>query len=382
MRRFVKRAAALAMACTLALGLLTGCSKSKDLKTQNGTKTLFSYDGVEVALKEAWIYAKMTGSQYDYYYSTYYGTDFWNTPIGTDDDGNALTFEDNVKQQVISQIKQIIVLNNKAEEYDVSLTDDEKSECAEYAKAFAESEEGAAILKECGASEEDMEQIYEKNKLASKVQQAAVADVDTEVSDDDARETTIARIVYATTTTNDDGETVDMTDDEKAETLKTAQAALKKLQSGTDLADLAEEAEYTNTSETFAAGESEEGEAFEAKLAEMKDGDIMDEVMECENGYVIAQLTAYTDRDATDSNKEDIVAERQQEAFSDTYDEWTTDLEKDWDYSTSVDQTLWDEVILHSEESTATEADVETEAADDAAEEAATEAAAEASTQQ
>lgn len=372
MKRFLKRAAAAAMVCTMAVGMMTGCSTSKDLKTQNGNKVLFSYDGTDVTLKEAWVYAKMSKAQYDYYYGMYYGNDFWNTPVTMDEEGNVVLFEDNVKSQVIAQIKQIIVLNNKAEEFEVSLTDDEKAKCAEYAKTFAESAEGSVILKECGASEKDMAEIYEKNEIASKVQQKAVADVDTEVSDDEARETTVARIVYATTTTDDDGKTVDMTADEKKAVEKKAQAALKKIQAGTALADVAKDAEYTNTSETFAAGESEEGEAFEAKLAEMKDGDVMDKVMECNNGYVVAQLTAYTDREATDSNKKTIVGQRQQQAFYDIYEEWTKDLETDWDDKTSVDQELWAEVILHNEESTATEAVEETEASTEAPAEATT----------
>ena len=378
MKKIVKRAACAVMALTLALGMMTGCSTSKDLKTQNGNKVLFTYDDKEVTLKEAWIYAKMTAAQYERYYSSMYGEDFWHIPISTDEDGNQLTFEDNIKQQVISQIKQIIVLNKKAEEYKVSITDEEKEACAGYAKAFAESAEGAAVLKECGASEEDMARIYEENKLASKVQEAAVADVDTKVSDDEARKTTIARVVYATTKTDDDGKTVDLKDDEKKEVLKKAQAALKKIKGGTSLEDVAKEAEYTNTTETFSAGQSEEGEKFEKKLAKMKDGDLMDEVMECENGYVVARLTAYTDRDATDHNKEDIVSHRQQEAFNTKYEEWTADLEKEWDYKKDVDQELWAEVVLHSEESTATEAAKETEPAADGAAETTTEPAAEA----
>ncbi|MBR5047936.1 MAG: peptidyl-prolyl cis-trans isomerase [Eubacterium sp.] len=381
MKQFMTRVACAAMILVMAVGMMTGCSTSKDLKTQNGNKVLFTYDNTEVTLKEAWIYAKMTASQYENYYSAYFGSDFWLTPVSTDEEGNQVTFEDNVKEQIISQIKQIIILNNKAEEYKVPITDEEKEECAEYAKAFAKSAEGAAILKECGASEKDMAQIYEKNKIASKVQEAVVADVDKEVSDDEARETTIARIVYATTTTDEKGTTVAMKDKEKAEVLKTAQAALKKIKAGTSLEDVAKEAEYNNTSETFAAGASEEGEAFEKKLAKMKDGDLMDEVMECDNGYVIASLTAYTDREATDKKKEDIISGRQQDAFYKLYEEWTADLESKWSYKDDVDQVLWKEVVLHSEESTATEAETETTPAADGATEAATTGAQEQATE-
>ena len=381
MKKLATKVMCAAMILVMAAGLMTGCSTSKDLKTQNGNKVLFTYDKQDVTLKEAWIYAKMTASQYENYYSSYFGSDFWMTPVSTDEEGNQMTCEENVKEQIISQIKQIIVLNSKAEEYKITLTDDEKKECTEYAKAFAKSAEGSAILKECGASEEDMAQIYEKNKIASKVQEAAVADVDKEVSDEEARETSIARIVYPTTTTGEDGKTVDMDDKAKADVLKTAKAALKKIKDGTALEDVAKEAEYNNTTETFAAGASEEGEAFEKKLAEMKDGDLMDEVMECDNGYVVARLTAYTDREATDKKKEDIIHERQHEAFYKLYEEWTKDLESEWSYKEDVDQELWKEVVLHSEESTATTADTETTGATEEAPEEATTGAAEQATE-
>ena len=380
MKNKLTRMAAILLALVMVIGVMSGCGNSggKGEKTSNGNKVLFSYDGTDVTLKKAWIYGKMTAAQYESYYTSYFGENFWTMDMGTDDEGNATTFEDYVKEQVVTQIKQVIVLNNKAEEVECSLTDEDKEQCAEYAKAFAEDESGKAILAECGATEEDMQEIYEENALASKVQEYMIKDTDTNVSDDEARKTTISRVVFATTKTDDDGNTVDMTDDEKAQVLATAQAAQEELKAGKSIADIAEAQEYTNIDETFAAGESEEGEAFEKMLAGMKDGDITQEVQECDNGYVIAQLTAYTDADSTAENKETIIAERQQEKFKEVYDEWTKDLEAEWSYKEDVDQELWAELVLRSEDSTATEAAEETTAAEGATE--ATEAAAEATT--
>ena len=380
MKNKLTRMAAILLALVMVIGVMSGCGNSggKGEKTSNGNKVLFSYDGTDVTLKKAWIYGKMTAAQYESYYTSYFGENFWTMDMGTDDEGNATTFEDYVKEQVVTQIKQVIVLNNKAEEVECSLTDEDKEQCAEYAKAFAEDESGKAILAECGATEEDMQEIYEENALASKVQEYMIKDTDTNVSDDEARKTTISRVVFATTKTDDDGNTVDMTDDEKVQVLATAQAAQEELKAGKSIADIAEAQEYTNIDETFAAGESEEGEAFEKMLAGMKDGDITQEVQECDNGYVIAQLTAYTDADATAENKENIIAERQQEKFKEVYDEWTKDLEAEWSYKEDVDQELWAELVLRSEDSTATEAAEETTAAEGATE--ATEAAAEATT--
>ena len=380
MKNKLTRMVAILLALVMVIGVMSGCGNSggKGEKTSNGNKVLFSYDGTDVTLKKAWIYGKMTAAQYESYYTSYFGENFWTMDMETDDEGNATTFEDYVKEQVVTQIKQVIVLNNKAEEVECSLTDEDKEQCAEYAKAFAEDESGKAILAECGATEEDMQEIYEENALASKVQEYMIKDTDTNVSDDEARKTTISRVVFATTKTDDDGNTVDMTDDEKAQVLATAQAAQEELKAGKSIADIAEAQEYTNIDETFAAGESEEGEAFEKMLAGMKDGDITQEVQECDNGYVIAQLTAYTDADATAENKETIIAERQQEKFKEVYDEWTKDLEAEWSYKEDVDQELWAELVLRSEDSTATEAAEETTAAEGATE--ATEAAAEATT--
>ena len=362
-KNIVTRAAAAAVSVILAAGMLAGCGSSHGTKgPADGGKTLFTYDGVEVPLKEAWIYAKINAAQYEASYSSYFGADFWSMDMGQDDEGNSTTFEEYAKEQTITQIKQIIVLDNKAEEMKCSLDDKDKEECKKYAQAFAEDATGKEILKETGATVEDIQKIYEDNALAKKVQEEMVKDTDKNVSDDEARKTRISRVVFSTQKTHEDHEE-EMTDAEKAEVKKTAEAAYKKLAAGTSIEDIAKEQEYTNTDETFSAGESEEGKAFEKKLAKMKDGDIMDGVQECDNGYVIAKLEAYTDKEATDSHKEEIISQREEENFHKKYDEWTKDLEKDWDYKTSVDQKLWAQVVLHSEESTASEAATETQPA-------------------
>ena len=111
-----------------------------------------------------------------------------------------------------------------------------------------------------------------------------------------------------------------------------AEAALKEIQSGKKtIKKVAKEQNYSNTDESYAAGESEEGEAFEGVMKGMKDGDIADKVLECNNGYVIAKLVAYTDKEETASNKKSLKEQKQSEAFQKKYDNWTKKLEKKWD---------------------------------------------------
>ena len=81
MKAKLTKVLSLVLVVIMALSLMTGCSTSssgKGTKTQDGNKVLFSYDGTDVTLKEAWLYAKMLSAQYEQTYSSYYGSDFWS----------------------------------------------------------------------------------------------------------------------------------------------------------------------------------------------------------------------------------------------------------------------------------------------------------------
>ena len=302
---------------------------------------------------------------------------------------NGETMEDSVKESTVNQIKRIKVLVNRASEYDCSLTDEDKKQCKEYAKAFAEDPNGKVILEECGADADDMQKIYEDNMLAHKVQEAMVADVDTKVSDDEARKTKINRVCFKTSSVDEKtGETKELSGKEKKALKKKAEKALKALKNGKKkISKIAEENDYSDSmEEIYAAGESEEGKDFEGAVKKLKDGDILDQVVETDQGYVIAQLVAYTDKDATEENKKTIIEERQEHAFSDKYDEITKELEEAWDYEKDVDKDLLAQLKLSDKADEATtEAPVqETAPAEDATQapaENATQAPAEGTTQ-
>ena len=104
--------------------------------------------------------------------------------------------------------------------------------------------------------------------------------------------------------------------------------------------------------ETYGKGESKGGKKFEKEIASMKDGDVST-VMTTNEGYVIAKLVAYTDKDATAQKKESIIGERQSEAYQKQYEKWTKDLDKKWDYEKDVDQKAWDKVTFGKKEEAA-----------------------------
>jgi len=359
----------LVLALILILALASGCSGpgSAGTETSDGDKILFTYDDTQVSFKEAWIYTKMVASQQEQMYSMYFGNyDMdWSMVI----DENGTTMEDSVKESAVNQIKKIIVLVNKAKDYDCSLTDEDKKACEKYAKAFAKDQTGKGIMEECGAGEEDVRKIYEDNMLAHKVQEAMVKDVDDKVSDDEARVTKVKRVLFETVSYDEKtGEEKELSDKKKEKMKERAEKALKAIQKGDKKIDkVAEENNYQDQmEESYSKGESEEGKKFETAVAKLKDGDILDKVMETEHGYVIAQLIAKTDKEGTQNKKESIIEQRQQDAFDAKYDEWVKDLEKEWDYKKDVDQKLFAQLKLaEAAEEGTTGLEVETEPAED-----------------
>lgn len=348
MKNIAKRIAAAALVCLMAFGCLAGCSQ----KASEQSKTLlFTYDGREVYLDEAWVYAKIAQSTYESAYASMFGAEMWTMQVSTDEAGNPVNFQDMVKGSVISQVKQIIILMNKAEELGVTLTSEEKAKAKEAAELFCMKAEGKAILKEAGATEKTIVKIYEENALASKVQKEAVKDVDKNVSDEEARQTTVYKLVFPVTKTDEEkNETVDMTDAEKAEQLKKAQDAFAQIQGGTSIEDLAKTLGLDTTAkETYGAGKSKGGEDFEKVMAALKDGEMASEVLTTKEGYVVAKLVAYTDAEATAQEKEYIISDREYELFKKVYEEWSKPLEDAWNFEKDVNAEAWAQVKFAEE---------------------------------
>lgn len=367
MRKWTKKTEVIFAVALAASLCFTGCNKAA---SEQSKQKVFTYDGVDANLDEVWLYADISKAKYESQYGSIFGDSLWTTEVSTDDEGNAVTLEATVKDNVIDQIKHIIVLNNKAEELGVSLTDAEVKKAKKSAKAFVKEDEGKAIMEETGANQELIQKLYEQNTVASKVRQKMIEDTDTEVSDEEARQTTIYKLVFPKTKTDEEsGETSNMNKNELAQQRKKADEAYKKLQSGTSIEDLAKEYDIESTTdETFSKGESVEGEKFETAIYKLKDGQTTG-VMDTDAGYVIAKLVALTDKDATEDKKSEIIQERQQEEYEREYTEWTKDLEEKWDADKDVDQESMDKIVFHEEtDEASTEASEATTAADNSTE--------------
>lgn len=358
MKKLAKKLLCLTAVLALSFSLLTGCNKNK--------KTLFEYAGQKVTFQEAHVYARIMQYQAEAQYGAYLGEQMWSVQVGTDSDGKKITMQDSIKDSVIEQLKQIKVLVDHADEYDVKLTKDEKSQVEENVKAFVKDETGKKVMKKTEADEDMIKQLYEESTIASKVMQAIIDKAKVSVSDEEAKTVKVYKLVFTTKKTDSKtGKEKDMTATEKKDQLTKAKSALKAIKKGQSISSVAKKyGVNTDNEESYTKGKSALGDKFEAAASKLKKNQVSG-VVETEDAYVIIKMLNTNDKTAAATNKTTLLQEKQQEAYEKVYKKWTKSADKEWDDEKSVDQDLWDEVKFSYKATTAsTESTTTTTATD------------------
>ena len=201
------------------------------------------------------------------------------------------------------------------EEYGVSVSEEDQANITKAAEDFvaANTED---VLEAVSGTQENVERLLTLYTIQDRMYDAMIADVDTEVSDEEAAQKTVQYVLFSTAdTTDEEGNSVALTDEEKAEKKEQAEQLLEAVKGGADmeeaLADIDEELSPVTTS----YGESNGSIADELKeVAEtLSDGEAADEVIETDSGYYVLQMVTTFDEDATESQKETIVSQRKSE---------------------------------------------------------------------
>ena len=202
----------------------------------------------------------------------------------------------------------MLILEQHQDEYNVSLTDDEKSKIDAAAQQFMDDNDQATI-KAMGATKERVARVLELYTIRSKMSNAIVADVDTNVTDEEAAQKTIQYVVFSTAdTTDSDGKSVALTDDEKAALLENANKVRYAVAGGKTLEDAVKEVDDSKTVSSASYGDNDESytldESIRTVADKLKDGEVAGEVVANDTGYYVVQMKATYDADATASKKE------------------------------------------------------------------------------
>lgn len=310
------------MVCTLMAALLlnlTGCGQ-KDAQKEVDTKIVlmtgfadeevFRISSLSCTKPEIMVY--MTNMQNEY--EAVFGSQIWEAADGA--------LEPKIKETVIARMAQVKTMVLLAESYNVTLDKEEHEKVKKAAVAYYESlgkKEKAALSVE----KSTIEMMYKELALAGKVYDRIIADVNPEISDDEARTITVQQILVSD-----------------------AQAAIeiaKRAKEGEDFEVLAEKySEDPVVTTSFGIGQKEE--AYEKVAFDLDTGEISNAV-QTKNGYYILRCMSSFDIKQTDANKEKIISQRKTEAFNEVYNDFVSGLTK------NINQELWDSIhLLHDDE--------------------------------
>ena len=320
-----KRAVILLLAGLLAAGSLTGCGSLED------SDVVATVNDTDITAGVANFLARYTQAQYETYYAGYMGDDMWS---GEGEDGE--TYQDTVKDSILESLENMYLMEQHMDEYEVSLSDEEKNAIKEAASEF-DSANGLSEKEKVSGSTDNVERVLELLTIQKKVQDAIEAGADTEVSDEEAAQKSMQYVVFPFTSTDEEGNSVDLTDEEKAELKTTAESFAAGAAGAADFAAYAAQQGQTSQDATF------DGETTTLPTQLVEAADALGEgettgLVEGDNGYYVARVTSLLDREATDAKKQEIVSQRQQELLDDTIDGWREDADIE------VHEKVWDKV--------------------------------------
>ncbi|MCI8513376.1 MAG: hypothetical protein HFI93_01915 [Lachnospiraceae bacterium] len=346
--RIGKRIAAGFLAAALTIGTLAGCSSSLRgvKKADYPALTAAVYGTQEIKLAEVNYYLRNLQYVYEMIYGSYYGEDMW-----TMTSGGPKTMEASVKESTLSKIYQIYVLNEKAAEWEIALTEEDQQKVEEAVDKYLE-DTSEKILDEVGLDRDGLIELYRRNALANLVWEETVKDVSTEVSDEEAAQRRITVIAL-----NDNSEEF------VAEELK--EEILSALEEGKTMSEIAEEKKLAASPYTL--GEGDYADSIGPAAMALKEGEYDALHVEDYGTWYVIYCDSEFDETATETKKGSIVTERKAAAFEEVYTEWkaaaqTFEVDDDVVALLTMDTAMYvPETTTAGEEETSSEAEDETE---------------------
>lgn len=328
MKKIMKKLAVLVAATVLTLTSLAGCGVKDDAVVMTVGDTKVTADMVQFYARYMQpSYEEYMISMISYQYQMYYGSTLdlkeldWDTAYTED----ATYTEDFLNNYVVNTLKNFYLAQENMSEYKVELTEEDKKAIAEAAKAFDKAND-AETKEAVSANEELVTEYLTLATIYKKVEDAILATVDRNVSDDDAKQKKMRYVSFAKTETDDSGATVELSKDDLAKVKKEAEDFLAAAKANGNLEAYAKEKEATATAATFGADYADDT-SLTLDKAVYKAADALTEVgftelIDTENAYYVVQVESLFDKEATEAEKEAIIEERETKKVTEVFEAW------------------------------------------------------------
>ncbi len=334
--------------------MICGCGETDSVSSEG--EVVFTFDGQEVTIGEVFLYANTVKDKYE----SDYGENIWSEDVSINRD-DSVSLEDVTRKDIIEDIVHVKLLVNKANEYKVALTDEETAKVAAETDDFYEKLTDDQIS-EMKLSYDLVKKVMNENAIARKVYNTIIEEAAIEVSDEEARETTIYDLFFEAYSVASSGDVTKFSDDEKQAQYERALQAYNTLinpientsndgtsstaTNSTNIEGLAEyyglvkSSYYTYTPEEI---RDIYGDEIADSLYALEDGSYS-LVTESEYGYHIFYMKALTDRDATDAHKQELIRFKRNDYMNELYKKWIDEKDPDFSYEDSVNFDVYSQI--------------------------------------
>ena len=329
--KLMKKAVALLIVTVMVMTLFAGCAKDKEV---DPTEVVMVVGETEVTMNIANFFVRYNQSMMESMYTQYIGEDVWITEVE-----QGVTYEDSLKESLLEELQKLYIITNHLEDYSVALTDEEIAAIEAAADAFLAENEDADIQAKVSGDKETVVEYLKLYTLSEKMGEAMRADVDTTVTDEEAAQKRMRYYVIEKTAELDDGTTTEMSDEEIEEATKEAEAFLEGAKANGSMEAYATEQEVTTDTLAFNAESTALDEEVIQAADALGEGEFS-EVIETDTGIYVVQLESEFDAEATETNKETILAERQEARYEELVEKWTEETE------ITVYEKVWNKISM------------------------------------
>ncbi len=295
--------------------------------------TLLTVNGEKYKMSDLRYYFYTIEYQYDYYDQMFGGGGtYWN--MSFDEDGT--TVRDLAKSEAMDSALYTEILYKEATAEGYALTDEEK-ETVNTNVSNLLSQLSKATIKKNDFTEAYLTEVLSKSALVERFRQDKIdaLDIDdealkAEIKYEDYRQYDIEYLYVSTTTTDEEGNSVALSDEEKKTAYDKLNSYYETAKTTEDWSKLLpdEEEEVTYSKTNFIESDTTYSDEFEAMMIAMENGDVS-EIYEEEKGYYIVRMVNNNSSESYDNAVEEAITTAENEGFDEVYKK----IQEKYDYS-------------------------------------------------
>lgn len=213
---------------------------------------------------------------------------------------SAMTYEQHYKDEIITRVAERKAILIQAKEQELTLSDEEQQTVSSQIEDFLANHDENA-LKRFGINQDMLREYFEEIALTDKFEDQVLADAiakEEALQQENVTRYTTNNMLFCTVElasdgsirTNDQGEVIPLSPQQREEQLSKAGEALERVKHGESFEELIQEYELQNTSGEIRGTKDTYPDEYQEVLGNMSVGDIYPDIIETEYGYYVMKV--------------------------------------------------------------------------------------------